>query len=77
MFASAIETFDIHEILQVIMVWIHNDFMLSSFKQMMPLLQIVTYIHQIYSNELLKLKNIDYIYIYAFLCMGFIWDIIY
>ncbi len=37
---------------------------------------IVTYIHQIYSNGLLKLKNMDLlcIYIHAFLCMSFIWD---
>ncbi len=27
------------KILQVLMVWIHNDFILSSFKQMMPLLK--------------------------------------
>jgi hypothetical protein len=40
------------------------------------------YIHQIYSNELLKLKNMDWftvcasIYMHINLCMNFIWDIL-
>jgi len=40
------------------------------------------YIHQIYSNELLKLKNMDWftvcasIYMQINLCMNFIWDIL-
>ncbi len=36
---ASIQNTNCHEILQVLMVWIHNDFMLNSFKQMIPLLK--------------------------------------
>jgi hypothetical protein len=34
---ASIQNMSYHEILQVFMVWIHNDLMLNSFKQVMPL----------------------------------------
>ncbi len=42
---ASIQNMSYHKILQVLMVWIHNDFMLNSFKQMMPLLKGIHDIH--------------------------------
>jgi hypothetical protein len=56
-----------YEILQVLMVWIHNDFMLNSFKQMKPLFKnihdvlklfIMNLVANIYKKILWKWKSI-------------------
>jgi len=36
---TLIQNMSCHEILQVLKVWIHNDFMLNFFKQMLPFLK--------------------------------------
>jgi hypothetical protein len=37
-------------------------------------IKIVTYIHQIYSNGLLKLKNMDWFVVCAFIYMHFVYE---
>jgi len=39
---------------------------------------IIMYMHQIYNNDILKLKNdfLSMFFIHAFLCMVFTWDIL-
>jgi hypothetical protein len=59
-------------------LWVDLDFQLEEeeFKKK----KIATYIHQIYSNGLLKLKNMDWFIVCALytyiLCMNFMWDIL-
>jgi hypothetical protein len=62
---ALIQNMNCHEILQVLMVWIHNDFMLSSLKQMTPFLKgihdgynffIMNLIINLHKKKLMKTK---------------------
>ncbi len=62
---ASIQNTNCHEILQVFMVWIHNDFMLSSFKQMTRILKgihdsykffIMNFIINLHGKKLMKTK---------------------
>ncbi len=46
-------------------------FRLSTWKRKHLLKNLTTYIHQIYSNGLLKLKNMDWFIVYASIYMNF------
>jgi len=49
-------------------------FRLSTWRTRNRLKQIATYIHKIYSNGLLKLKNMDWFVVYAFIYMHiYVW----
>jgi hypothetical protein len=49
-------------------LWVDLDFQLEEEN---ILKKIATYIHQIYNNGLLKLKNMDWFVVCAFICMHF------
>jgi hypothetical protein len=61
----SIQNMNCHEILEVLMVWIQNDFMLNSFKQMTPFLKgihdgyklfIMNFIINLHGKKLMKTK---------------------